>query len=242
MPFVTLNRAALVTPSPERNRLLAALPSQDYAHVLARLQPVHLRTRQQLAYPEMPVERVYFPRSAVASMLVLMEDGKLVESAVIGLEGIVGLEVFLGDGLARDVILVQISGDAVWMSAASFRAAVGGSVPLQLLLQRYSLALMNQIVRTAGCNRIHSVNQRCARWLLMSRDRVGRDDFSLTHEFLARMLGVRRASVSEAAEGLQRAGLIRYRQGRMQILDGPGLEAAACEDYRLSKAAYDQLY
>jgi CRP-like cAMP-binding protein len=101
---------------------------------------------------------------------------------------------------------------------------------------------MNQLARTAGCNRVHSVDQRCARWLLMSQDRVGRDQFPLTHEFLARMLGVRRASVSQAAEGLQRAGLIEYRQGWIHIVDRARLEQQACEDYRLSRAAYDQLY
>jgi CRP-like cAMP-binding protein len=242
MPVVPLNRAAQVTESPERNRLLAALPSQEYARLLACVQPVDLKTGQQLAFPERPFERVYFPRGAVVSMLVLMEDNKTVEGAVIGNEGIVGLEIFLGDGLARNILLVQIGGEAVSMPAMTFRTVVGGSLPLQVLLQRYSLALMNQMVRTAACNRMHQVNERCARWLLMSRDRVGRDDFPLTHDFLARMLGVRRASVSEAAESLQRSGLIRYRQGRLQIVNGRGLEAAACEDYRLSKAGYDQMY
>jgi CRP-like cAMP-binding protein len=210
--------------------------------LLPELDRVHLNARQQLASRDQSTEQVYFPRDAMMSMLVLMEDGKTVESAAIGNEGIIGLEIFLGDGRAQDIVMVQIGGEAMCMPANSFRTSVAASHSLQTLLQRYSLALINQIVRTAGCNRVHSINERCARWLLMCRDRVGQNQFPLTHDFLARTLGVRRASVSEAAENLQRAGLIRYRQGRINILDGPGLERAACEDYRLSKAAYDRIY
>jgi CRP-like cAMP-binding protein len=227
---------------PERNRLLSALPADEYARLLPSMESTVLKIRQQLALPEQAINRVYFPRDAVISMLVLMEDGRAVESAVVGNEGIIGLEVFLGNGVASDEIMVQVGGDALWMAAATFRSVVRASVPIQLLLQRYSLALMNQIARTAGCNRVHSVDERCARWLLMSRDRLQVDEFPVTHEFMARMLGVRRASVSEAAEGLQRDGIIRYRQGRIRILDRQRLEAAACEDYRLSRDAYDRLY
>jgi CRP-like cAMP-binding protein len=226
----------------ERNRLLAALPADEYARLLPSLESTELKIRQQLALPEQVIERVYFPRDAVISMLVLMEDGRAVESAVVGNEGIVGLEVFLGNGVANDEIIVQVGGEALWMAAAMFRTVVRASLPMQILLQRYALALMNQIARTAGCNRVHSVDERCARWLLMSRDRLDVDEFPVTHEFLSRMLGVRRASVSEAAEGLQRAGIIQYRQGRIRILDRRRLEDAACEDYRLSRDAYDRLY
>jgi CRP-like cAMP-binding protein len=228
--------------APERNRLLAALPTQEYARILPELDSVQLQARQQLTALDEPTERVFFPRDAVVSMLVLMEDGKVVESAMVGNEGIVGLEVFLGNGLGREDIVVQIAGGAVSMRSTAFRTAVRQSVPMQTLLQHYSLALMNQLARTAGCNRVHSVEERCARWLLMSEDRVGRDSFPLTHEFLAKVLGVRRASVSQTAEGLQRAGLIAYHQGWIHILDRDGLESVACEDYRLSRAPYDQMY
>jgi CRP-like cAMP-binding protein len=227
---------------PERNHLLAALPADEYARLLPALESVQLQARQQLAAPDEPTERVYFPRDAVVSMLVLMEDGKVVESAGVGNEGMVGLEVFLGNGLGREDTVVQIGGNAASMHSAAFRTAVQQSLPLQTLLQHYSLALMNQLARTAGCNRVHTVDERCARWLLMSQDRVGRDSYPLTHEFLAKVLGVRRASVSQAAEGLQRAGLIEYRQGWIRILDRARLEGVACEDYRLSRAAYDQVY
>jgi CRP-like cAMP-binding protein len=174
-------------------------------------------------------------------MLVVMEGKKTVESAMIGNEGIVGIEVFLGKGIPRDRVLVQVPGEAVAVVASSFAALTAGNMPWLELLQRYLVALMNQIARAAGCNRLHSVSERFARWLLMTVDRVGRDEFPMTHELLASMLGIRRASVSEAAESLQARGLIQYRQGRIGILDRDGLEAAACEDYRLTKAAYDQV-
>jgi CRP-like cAMP-binding protein len=227
---------------PERNRLLGALPAEDYSRLLPDLKPVQLNTRQRLALPEEVLECVYFPRDAVVSMLVLMRDGKAVESAAVGNEGMVGLEVFLGNGLARDEIVVQFGGEALSMSAASFRRAVGRSGELQSLLHQYSLALLHQLARAAGCNQVHSVDERCARWLLTSQDRVGRDEFPVTHDVLAKILGVRRASVSVAAEAMQRGGLIQYRQGSVHIVDRRRLERVACEDYRLSKAAYDELY
>lgn len=208
---------------------------------MASADAVQLTTGQDLGSPGHGFARVYFPRRAVVSMLVLMDGNKSVESAVIGNEGIVGLEVFLGDGSPRDRLLVHVGGEAVSVKAATFVALIAGSPAWQELLQRYSVALMTQIARTAGCNQMHSVSERCARWLLMTLDRVGRDDFPMTHDFLASMLGIRRASVSEAAESLQERGLIQYRLGRIRIVDRTGLEAASCEDYRLSKAAYDQI-
>ncbi len=226
----------------ERNRVLAALPGEDYGRLLAELARVQLTTGQQLTFPEQTIEQVLFPRDAVISMLVAMGDGKTVESAAVGNEGIVGMEVFLGNGVALDETVVQVGGEVACMTANAFRPAVAASAALQDLLHKFALGLMNQIARTAGCNRVHTVDERCARLLLMTRDQTGRDDFSLTHEFLAKMLGVRRASVSQAAESLQRAGLIRYRQGHIQILDGRGLEHAACEDYQLTRAVYDRLY
>ncbi len=225
----------------ERNRLLAALGPAEYARLEPHLHRVTLAHHERIASPGQPIETVYFPQDAVISMIVIMDDGKSIESAAIGNEGFVGLEQFLGDGVAHDKIVVQIAGSASALTAGEFRGSVRGSLPLQLLLQRYSLALMNQISRTAGCNQVHTVNERCARWLLMCRDRVGRDDFALTHEFLGTMLGVRRASVSEAAESMRGSGLISYRQGRVRILNVAGLKALACEDYVLSKAGYDHM-
>jgi CRP-like cAMP-binding protein len=201
-----------------------------------------LAPQQVLAFPDEPIEYVHFPRTAVVSLLVPMEDGSAIEGATIGSEGMLGLQVFLGEGGAREEIVVQIAGEAARMRVSEFRQAVATSSGVRIALSNYTLALMNQFARTAGCNRLHSVTERCIRWLLMSRDRLGRNAFPLTQESLAVLLGVRRASVTQAAGALQRARLIEYHHGAITILDGPGLEAAACEDYRLCREAYDRIY
>jgi CRP-like cAMP-binding protein len=226
----------------EKNRLLGALPSAEQVEIGAHLEPVCLHAHEVLAYPDESLAHVYFPCDAVVTLLVPMEDGAAVEGATIGNEGLVGLGVFLGDASPNEEMVVQIPGEAVRMRAADFRRAVACSVHMQTQLQRYTLALINQLGRTAGCNRLHSVEERCARWLMMSRDRVGRDTFPLTHESLAGTLGVRRASVTEAAGTFQRAGIIDYHRGCITIRDSAGLQAAACEDYMLSREAYDRLY
>jgi CRP-like cAMP-binding protein len=171
-----------------------------------------------------------------------MDDGVMVEGATVGDEGLIGLATFLGDGTATDDAICQVAGQAACLSTKEFRDAYTRSAPLQEVLRRYALALMGQLTRTAGCNRVHPIEERCARWLLMTRDRVGADEFPLTHDFLAAMLGVRRPSVTVAAGILQQAGLIDYRRGQMRILDGERLEAASCEDYRLTREIYEQLF
>jgi CRP-like cAMP-binding protein len=226
----------------QQNRFLSALPSSQLAGIASQLDPVRLESKQVLAVPEETIRDIYFPVDTVVSLLVPMQEGKAVEGATVGNEGLVGLQAFLGGGAATEEIVVQIPGQAGRMHAADFRAALAHSFPLQTLLKQYTLALMNQLARTAGCNKVHPVEARCARWLLMCRDRVGRDTFPLTHESLASLLGVRRASVTETAGALQEAGIIHYHRGTLTILDPQRLEAAACEDYRLSKAAYDELY
>ena len=225
----------------EKNRLLGALASAEQAQIGAHLEPVCLQAHEVLAYPDEPLAHVYFPCDAVVTLLVPMEDGAAVEGATIGNEGLIGLGVFLGDATPNEEMVVQIPGEAVRMRAADFRHAVASSVLLQTQLQRYTLALINQLGRTAGCNRLHTVEERCARWLMMSKDRVGRETFPVTHESLAATLGVRRASVTEAAGALQRAGIIDYHRGWINILDSARLEAATCEDYQLSREAYDRL-
>jgi CRP-like cAMP-binding protein len=231
-----------LTATLERNRLLAALPPAEYERLLPELEPVHLSARQLLALPDQPVSRVYFIRGAVVSLLVPMSDGSAVEGATIGNEGMVGLEAFMGDGAdARLEMVTQIPGPAARIDAQLFRTLVGSSPPMQSLLHRYSLALMSQIARTSGCNRVHSVTARVARVLLMSADRVDTESFPLTHEMLAVMLGVRRASVSQAAAALQEAQVLEYRRGCMTILDRAGLKAVACEDYVLMREAYEDI-
>lgn len=230
------------SPAAERNRLLGALSIDEQAQLATLMESACLEAHQVLAYPDEPLTHVYFPRDAVVTLLVPMQDGAAVEGATIGNEGLIGLAVFLGDATPNEEMVVQIPGEAVRMRAVDFRHAVASSVALQTQLQRYTLALINQLGRTAGCNRLHTVDERCARWLMMSKDRVGREAFPLTHESLAATLGVRRASVTEAAGALQRAGIVDYHRGWINILDGARLEAATCEDYQLSREAYDRLY
>jgi CRP-like cAMP-binding protein len=228
--------------SVEQNRLLAALPPQEYAQLLPCLEPVHLQTNQLLAVPDEPIEYVYFLRDAVVSLLVVMKNGTAIESAMIGSEGLVGLQVFLGNDNATEEMAVQIHGRAARLHVAPFRQLVGHSHLFENLLHQYTLALMNQLARTAGCSLRHSVEQRCARWLLMCRDRLGRNTFPLTHESLGLILAARRASVSVAVEALQRAEVIRSIRGCVTILDPTRLEIAACEDYKLIGTAYDLMY
>jgi CRP-like cAMP-binding protein len=227
---------------PERNRLLAALPRADYAALAPHLTAVALAHRDALATRGQPLRYVYFPRGAVLSVLVDMDDGQAVEGATIGHEGLLGLAVFLGDGTATDNAVCQVPGQAARIGVQEFRAACEESERLHEVLHRYTLALMGQMARTAGCNRVHPIEERLARWLLMTHDRVGTDEFHLTHEFVAVMLGVRRPSVTVAAGILQRAGLIDYRRGRLHILDRVRLEEAACEDYRRTEDLYEGLF
>jgi CRP-like cAMP-binding protein len=226
----------------EKNRLLASLPAADYERLAPHFETVRLEPRQLLASPEQPMRHVYFLRDATVTFLVPMEDGSAAEGATVGNEGMIGLQVFLGDGLASEEIVPVILGEAVRVPTSEFKDVVQRSLALQTALHRYTQALMHQMARTAGCNRVHTVDQRCARLLLMSSDGVGQPTFSVTHEFLATMLAVRRASVTEAAGTLQQAGLIEYHRGKMTIQDRQGLEDVACEDYRLTRDAYERLY
>src|SRR4051812_35474638 len=227
---------------PERNRLLAALPLADYDALAPHLTVETLAHRQVVATRGQPLQHVYFPRGAVLSILVQMDDGQSVEGATVGHEGMLGLAAFLSDGTSIEDVVCQVAGPAACLDVSALRAASVRSGPLHEILHRYSLALMGQMTRTAGCNRAHPVEERLARWLLMTHDRVGADAFFLTHEFIAAMLGVRRPSVTVAAGILQRAGLIDYRRGNVRIMDRPRLEEAACEDYRLTSEIYEGLF
>jgi CRP-like cAMP-binding protein len=228
--------------TPERNQILASLPHDEYAALLPELESVQIEQRQYISGPDEVIKQIYFPRGAVISILAPMEDGQSVEGATVGVEGVVGLPVFLGDGSAQDEVICQVAGPGARISAERFRVAFEGSRALHDILHRYTLALMGQLIRTAGCNRSHPVEERCARWLLMTSDRVGANEFGLTQEFLAAMLGVRRPSVTVAAGLLQQAGLIQYRRGIVTIKDRERLEQSACEDYRLTRQIYERLY
>lgn len=223
------------------NRLLAALPKEEYERLVANMEAVFLELKHSVYEPNEPIEYVYFVKNGVVSLLNVMEDGKEVEVATVGNEGMVGLPVFLGAEKIPGRAFSQVPGDALRMKADVFKDKVTPGTRLHDLLQRYTQALFNQIAQGTACNTLHSVEERMCRWLLMTQDRVGKDEFPLTQEFLGQMLGVRRPTVSIAASILQKAGLIRYSRGGITILDREGLEDSSCECYAIIKAEFDRL-
>lgn len=228
-------------PTPH-NRLLAALPAAELAQLWPRLQPVELEMRHIVHQPEQPIRTVYFPESGWISMLAVLEDGDSAEVGLIGCEGLVGLPILHHDTFSDLEAMVQHPGKALSLSSADFRTELDRLPAFRTLLLRYALAQHMQVARTAACNGRHAVEQRLARWLLMAHDRSVGDGFSMTHEFLGMMLGIRRAGVTVAAGILQQAGLVRYTRGHMIIVDRPGLENAACECYGVSRRAFDRLF
>jgi CRP-like cAMP-binding protein len=226
---------------PRDNRLLAALPAEVYDQFVPSLERVSLTLKQMLYQPNHAIAYVYFPLTAVASLVTLMQDGQKVEVATIGNEGMVGLPVFLGAESISAEAFIQIPGEATRMSAVVFRGHALQPGPLQNLLLLYTQALFTQMAQSLACNSLHRIEQRCARWLLMSQDRVRSAQLPLTQEFLAQMLGVRRAGVSEVASRLQQEGLIQYTRGLITILNRAGLEAASCECYATIKQEYDRV-
>ena len=224
-----------------RNRLLAALPPDDFALLAGSLRPVDLELRQVLHEPDQPVAAVHFPEGGMVSMIAALEDGALQEVGLVGREGVVGLAVVLGDDSPPIEALVQGAGTALRMPAAGLRAAFDSSPSLRATLLRYAHAFHLQVTRTAACNGRHALEERLARWLLMAHDRAGGDRFPMTQEFIAMMLGVRRAGVSVAAGILRQAGVVGYARGCMTVLDRPGLEAASCDCYRAVQRHFDRL-
>lgn len=223
------------------NRLLASLPREEYERLQPYLKHVTLEFKQELYQPNESIDFVYFPLDGVYSLLSLTAEGELIEVATVGNEGMVGLPVFLGVTEVPGLSMAQVPGNALRMRAEDFQAQATHGTALHDMLHRYTQALFNFISQSAVCNRVHSIEQRCCRWLLLTHDRVGTDTFPLTHEFLSQMLGVRRAGVSEVAARLQNAGLISYRYGKMTIMDRAGLKAACCECYELVKGEFKRL-
>ncbi len=228
-------------PMSVENRLLAALPNKVKARLEPNLERVSLPFKEVLYESRELIEYLYFPINAVVSVLTIVEEYTLAEVGLVGNEGMVGLSVFLGIEATPFKAIVQVPGEAMRMRADVFKDSVNLDNPLHGLLLRYTHALMFQISQSAACNPHHSVEERCCRWLLMTRDRVQSDQFPLTHEFLSQMLGVRRASITVVAGRLQKAELIRYSRGQMTILDSLGLEAVSCQCYRLVKDEEDRL-
>ena len=224
-----------------RNHLLASLPPDDFAALGGSLRPLDLVPKRTLHAPDRPIETVYFPESGMVSMVAALEDGQLMEVGIVGREGMVGLPVVLGVDSGSVEAMVQVSGAALGLPAASLVEALGRSPALKALLLRYAQAFHVQVAQTAACNGRHPVEERLARWLLMAHDRAGRPSFPMTQEFIATMLGVRRAGVSLAAGILQRAGVIAYRHGRIAVLDRTGLEGTSCECYGAVRRHFERL-
>jgi CRP-like cAMP-binding protein len=223
------------------NRILSALPREDYERILPDRKRVPLKFRISLHEPGDKMPYVYFPDTGVISMLTVLADGDAVEIATVGNEGMTDLSVFLGLEESDSRLLIQVPGTAMRMGSDLFRAHVEQLPSLRALLGNYSVALLALVAQSAACNRMHPMGERCARWLLMTHDRVDAVVFPMTHQFLSEMLGVRRPSVSVAAEALQDAGLITYYRGKVTVLDRAGLEAASCECYRLIRERFDRL-
>src|SRR5258708_1331330 len=223
------------------NRLLIHLPQEDQERLGRFLEPVVLEYKRPLYDADERIEFVHFIESGVGSLVCTMADGQAAEAGTVGNEGLIGLPVLLGDDRAPSSMYVQVPGRGLRMRAATFRELLEQSPRMRAVLLRYTHVFFNHIALTAACAHFHSLEQRCCRWLLMTHARMPSDTFLLTHEFLAMMLGVRRAGVSVAAGALQRGGLIRYHRGRITILDREGLEERACECYAVTKAEFNGL-
>jgi CRP-like cAMP-binding protein len=223
------------------NRLLDRLPPDESDRLLALAEPVSLRQLEQLFEQDGPLPHVYFPRSGVLSSVISLGEGRVVEAATIGNEGMVGIPALLGLDFATATATAQVPGDSLRIPTPSFVKALGRGGPLDLILRRYIAFSLRSAYQAVACNALHSIEERMARWLLTTQDRVGRSEFLLTQEFLAQMLGVRRQSVQVVAGTLQTAGLITYRRGQVRVMDREGLEAASCECYGITKALYDRI-
>ncbi len=227
--------------TPTGNRLLDALSEQDFTRLAPHLEPVKLAFGDILYHPQQFIEHVYFQQRSTVSLINILEDGSMVEVGMVGGEGMVGTPLVLASKTSPHQAIVQIPDGALRMSAEAFRNQMEQIPKLNYLLLRYTQALMIQIAQTAACNRAHSIEERLARWLLQTQDRAQSDFLDLTQDFLSAMLGVRRATVSVAAGSLQTAGMIKYRRGKITILDREALEDISCECYRIINTEYARL-
>jgi CRP-like cAMP-binding protein len=223
-----------------RNRLLATIPDVDIARLRSQMEHCRLEVHTELVHPGSSIQAVYFPTSAVASVISSMEDGSAVEVGMIGNEGLVGIPVFLGVDTMPNSVVVQVAGDSLSMPSEAFREEVRRNTALRDVCGAFTQSFMNQVSQAAACNRLHPIEERAARWLLMTHDRSGSDEFAVTHEYLAIMLGVRRASVTLALGSLQQSGFISYRRGRITILNRAELRECACECYDIMRYGLTQ--
>jgi CRP-like cAMP-binding protein len=229
------------TADPNANRLLGLLRLSDYKRLRPYLQRIPLKHKQSLYRAHKPIEFVYFIESGVGSLVNILANGQASEVGTIGNEGVVGLPLLLNDNRAPTSVYIQVPGVGLRIKSAHFIKEFSRSSSMRIVMHRYVHAFFNQVAQSAACNQFHSLEQRCCRWLLMTHDRVHSDQFLLTQEFLAMMLGVQRTGVTAAAGALQRAGIIRYKQGNIKIIDRRALVQRSCECYDVSKRGFDRL-
>jgi CRP-like cAMP-binding protein len=227
--------------TPSQNRLLAALPAVDYERLRSHLKLVPMPLGHVLYESDRRLRHVYFPTTAIVSLLYMLANGASAEIAVVGNEGIIGVSLFMGGETTPSRAVVQSAGHAYQLPGAILKDEFNRSGAAQHLLLRYTQALITQMAQTAVCNRHHSLDQQLCRWLLLSLDRLASNQLVMTQELIANMLGVRREGVTEAAGHLQKAGLIRYSRGRITVVDRPALEARTCECYAVVKRESDRL-
>lgn len=225
----------------QENWLLSQLSPQAYAVLAERMEAVPVRIGEVIVEQGGTLRHGWFPKSAVFSLLTVMTDGASAETCTVGKEGMLGVQLLAGILVHPQRVVTQVPGESWRISAEHLASALREHIPLRELLIRYSMAFLQQANQNAACNRLHSVQQRMARWLLFTRDRVGRDEFAITQNFLADMLGVHRPTVSNTAAALQEAGMIAYRRGRLSVVDRAALRDASCECYGVTKILYDQL-
>jgi CRP-like cAMP-binding protein len=226
-----------------KNRLLAALPPSEYRRLLPKLESVSLSLKQRVYESLKTIKYVYFPLNGIISIVAFMKNGTGIEVATVGNEGMVGLPVFLGADKTPLVAFQQIPGESMRMESKVFTEEVKRNGPLTTILHLYTQAFVVQIAQGNACNRAHSIEQRCARWLLITHDRVGRrQQFFITQEFLGQMLGVRRAGVNEVASAFRKSKLIDYKRGMIHVLDRKGLEKRTCECYWVIKKETDRSF
>jgi len=223
------------------NHLLAVLPDAEWARLAPHLVPADMPLGKVVYESGDRLDHVYFPSTAIVSLLYVMEDGASAEIAIVGNEGVIGIALFMGGETMPNRAVVQSAGRAYRLDARILKEEFHRAGPMQRLLLRYTQALITQMAQTAVCNRHHSIDQQLCRWLLLSLDRLPSNELDMTQELIANMLGVRRAGVTEAAMKLQDAGLIRYSYGHIEVLDRPGLEKRACECYSVVKREFDRL-
>ena len=228
-------------PTPRQNHLLDALPAAEFDRLSPHLELVAMPLGEALYESGGQLQHVYFPTTSIVSLLYVLANGASAEIAVVGNEGILGISLFMGGETTPSRAVVQSAGYGYRLKAQLLKQEFNRAGPVLHLLLRYTQALITQMAQTAVCNRHHSVEQQLCRWLLLSLDRLSSDSLSMTQELIANMLGVRREGVTEAAGNLQRAGLIRYSRGRIEVLDRPGLEKAVCECYAVVKTEFDRL-